>query len=128
MIHKYRAWDEKWERWILPEDISYYAGEWFFERRGWYVGGVIETAQLKDGIILEQYTDLCDKNGKEGYFGDKIQTYFDDDETKGDVGVLVWNKDMACISIKTSRGIFPLYFYSSFEVIGNVHMKRSKNE
>ena len=69
MNRPYRAWDKKWKRWILPEDISYYKGEWYFERRG-ESGDIIETAVGLKEIDLEQNTGLSDKNGKEAYHKD----------------------------------------------------------
>ena len=68
-----------------------------------------------------QSTGLYDRNGKEDYFDDILQTYYDDGKTEGDIGVLVWNNDAGTIDLKSKRGQFPLYVYAYHEVIGDIH-------
>ena len=66
MIPKFRAWDKKWKRWILSQDIDYYGfeEEWYFDRRAKEDGDVIETAVGFKEIELEWSTGLKDKNGR----------------------------------------------------------------
>ena len=66
---KFRAWDEKWKRWILPEDITIYGdGTADFVRRG-ENGDKIEIVELSSGeIILEQFTGLPHLDWWEGDF------------------------------------------------------------
>jgi len=65
---KFRAWDKKWNRWILPEDICVYGdGTADFIRRG-ENGDKIEIAELKSGeIVLQQYAGINDSKRTEAY-------------------------------------------------------------
>ena len=91
-------------------------------------GDIIACAIISDNDYVQvipetvgQSTGLHDKNGKEDYFDDILQTYYDDGKTEGDIGVLVWNDDAGTIDLKSKRGQFPLYVYAYHEVIGDIH-------
>ena len=113
----FRAWDEDTKEMQVQPYISCLGG-----------GGIEIEFQDDDcnftprhNAILMQYTGLQDKKKKDGYEADIIQTYFADGK-RGDLGYLeCTNLGSLCVVVKGRSVPIPLYFYGSWEIIGNIH-------
>lgn len=116
---KFRIWDKNKNEWLGASDSN--SLEWY----GFHLVGECMTVQapphwVLDNGIVEQYTGLKDKNGKEIYEGDVLDAK--------DIGrfEVKWYDVTASFQFAPNKEMeyhipFNGYQTSSCEVIGNIH-------
>lgn len=111
---KFRVYDKEEKEYYYNAEHTY---DFFCSGRGCYAESFGEVLNQPDRFIVEQYTGLEDKNGKEIYEGDILQI---DDHILGDF-VVVWHN--FGWKIKRSVGYESLSVHKSEDctVIGNIH-------
>ncbi len=119
----FRAWDTVKNKWIDGGYGFHILGE------AMLIGGLFQDYRLEDlnNIVIEQYTGLKDKNGKEIYEGDIIG--WEDSDESGIIKLqeIVEFQQGAYQTMSCQWGI------SEFEVIGDIHenpemLKETSNE
>ena len=127
---KFRAWRED-DR-IMYDDVTFDKVEvsWFnpiakqdpddLEPGCWVIIGDREENSLLPHVILMQYTGLRDKNGKEIYEGDIVQTYFTE-KIKGGKAVVKYIERSFCMSQNQDDTEMDCVWFNLCEVIGNIY-------
>ena len=124
-ILKFRAWDDLLKRYL-------YDYEYYIDSDGSVVSGIvgvdcIEAFMNDDFAVLEQFTGLKDKKGKEIYEGDIIQVHTLVDDEVTNLYRVYWDRQFLTYGLKCLRGnaindeLWQLN--NSVEVIGNIHEK-----
>jgi uncharacterized phage protein (TIGR01671 family) len=121
---KFRAWDKKHNRFLGDDFLIGDDGKIFFVQ----FGNEIYLA-VQEQYIIEQFTGLSDKNGKEIYEGDILKVYFHYDGdyfTKEQLCAVVFEEAEFYGKPFKNKGIQNSFYEALnqkeiIEIIGNIH-------
>lgn len=118
---KFRAWDKENGVYLRPDETFLIAGNGYHPATFSFTFGYT----ANENLVLEQFTGLYDRDGKEIYEGDIIQEEVDtgDDLLDGiHEYIVVWSEEFLCWGLKGAGFKNDLYEVNrTAEIVGNIH-------